>query len=543
MRGKVFLQGLISFLIIAFGQPSFTPWLGPVAAILGYALFWRAIRIYPFRRQRFWRGTLWYGAASLIQLSWMSAIEFQGIYILVVWLALSIWLGIQFGLLSIMIPYNRHLTFGRILAIASVWTLFEWSRYQVLCGYSWNLSGVALSNTYAIQLASVLGILGLSFWVIFVNLLGLRAFLRKGIHRYLVWIGAAAIPYLFGMAHISYHNAQIAKEKETFSCLLVQTGLLPPEKVPLQGRIRSFVSPYDQWKRILLFLKEKQEMADLIVLPEASVPFTSDATLYDQRTVENIFYDVYGPIASEHFPRHSAPYAEEGVPRVSNAYWAQTLANLAKSEVILGLDHVEPNGQSYNSAFHVRPEGQFLDRYDKRVLMPLAEYLPFKWLLPLVKSYGISEFFTHGKEANLFHGKLPMSVSICYEETFPNRVREGRLEGAKLLVNVTNDGWYPYTRLPSQHYEHAKFRAVENGTALVRACNTGVTCAIDSLGRTLSKLPPYDAQKNIESGTLHATFTPYEHPTFYLIWGNAGIVTLCCVFLGIFLLFRKALHL
>jgi len=545
MRGEIFLLGLISFLIVAFGQPSFAPWLAPVAGLVGYALFWRAIRIYPFASQRFWRASIWYASVSLIQLSWMSSIEYQGVYILFVWASLSIWLGLQFGFLSILIPYNRALTIPRILAIASVWTLLEWSRFQILCGYSWNPVGLALSNTLSVQLAAVFGVLGLSFWVIFVNLLGLRALVLKRIPQFAIWGFAALLPYLFGMAHTSYHIAQGEREEhqKEFSCVLVQTGLLPSEKIPLQGKVQAFISPYDQWKRILTFLKEQEEnKPDLIVLPEVVVPFASDNCVYSQKRVSQIFREVFGSECDGIYPQRGAPYGKQGSSLVSNAFWVQAIANQFGSEVIAGLCHDDAEGRSYNSAFHVRPYGAKLDRYDKQVLMPLVEYLPFAFLAPLVESYGINSFCTHGKGAEVFEGGVPLSVSICYEETFPQMVREGRLKGAELLVNVTNDGWYPFSRLSKQHFELARVRAVENGAPLIRACNTGVTAAIDSLGRVKGKLKEQSGKREIFAGSLFAKFNLYDYPTLYVWWGNKGIISLSLLFLGGFLALRKAFY-
>lgn len=519
---------------MAFGVPSFAPILGPIAAAAGYAIFWRAIRIYPFAKQRFWRAFLWYGAVSLIQLSWMTSIEYQGVYILLVWVGLCVGVGLQFGLLSILIPYNRPLRLPRILAIASLWVLLEWSRFYFLCGYSWNLSGLAFCNTSAIQFASIFGVLGLSFWVIFSNLIGLRAFLRKGIANYTIWLGLVLVPYLFGWGHLAYHQKPM-EQKEPYTCLLVQTGLLPSEKVPIQGKIRAFVSPYEQWANILTYLKEHQgKEVDLIALPEAALPFSSRAMVYDRKAVQKMCRQAFGLEAEGAFPSE-----ENSADRVTNLYWAKTIANMFEAEVVMGLDHTNDKGESYNCAFHVSPGLSDLSRYDKRVLMPLAEYLPFRWLGPLVKYYGVTGFFTPGKKAVVFEGKVPLSASICYEETFPHKVREGRLNGAKLLVNVTNDGWYPFSRLSSQHFEHAKFRAIENGIPLVRSCNTGVTAAIDSLGKCVDRMEECGAGKLPQKGALYASVNLYEYPTLFLFWGNGGILTLCCLFLGVFLVFKK----
>lgn len=529
MRAGVFLQGFIGFLIVAFGVPSFAPVLGPIAAFVGYALFWRAIRIYPFRKQRFWRGFLWYGAVALIQLSWMNSIEYQGIYILFVWLGLSIWLGVQFGLLSLLIPYNKPLRFPRILAIASAWTLLEWSRYFFICGFSWNPSGLAFCNTSAIQFASLFGVLGLSFWVILTNLVGLRAFLKRGIANYMIWFVVALVPYLFGMSYIKYHDGK--KEGKTLSCLLVQTGLLPPEKVPLQGRAELFIPPNDQWDRILMLVNEhRDKKIDLIVLPEAAVMHAR----YSRGDLEKTFANHFGASWQQYSPKTRI---------ITNLSFAQTLSDVTGSEVVVGLDHVDAERNSYNSAFHLVPQKEVVTRYDKQILMPLAEYLPIKFLSSLVSYYGISDFFTHGKGAIVFHGKIPLTANICYEETFPQVVRKGRLCGGELMVNLTNDGWYPNSRLPSQHYEHAKFRSIENGASLIRACNTGVTAAIDPLGRAISKMDQHDENRNLRSGAVFANVPTGTIFTPFLVWGNYGIVSLCTLILGVFLCLKKQYYL
>src|SRR5262249_32659659 len=142
----------------------------------------------------------------------------------------------------------------------------------------------------------------------------------------------------------------------------------------------------------------------------------------------------------------------------------------------------------YTAAHHFSPWQDKVGRYEKRVLVPLAEYMPFKWCESLAKAYGIVSFYTPGKEAKVFEGFLPFAASICYEETFPDLIREGRLKGAEAFVNITNDNWYPNSKLPRQHFDHGKLRAIENGVPLFRACNSGVTTAVDSLGRICGRL-------------------------------------------------------
>jgi apolipoprotein N-acyltransferase len=72
---------------------------------------------------------------------------------------------------------------------------------------------------------------------------------------------------------------------------------------------------------------------------------------------------------------------------------------------------------------------------------------------------------------------------ICFEDVFPHLVREYANSDTDFLVNLTNDGWFGEGAEQWQHAGSAAFRAVENGLPLLRCCNNGLTCWIDSRGR------------------------------------------------------------
>ena len=146
----------------------------------------------------------------------------------------------------------------------------------------------------------------------------------------------------------------------------------------------------------------------------------------------------------------------------------------------------------------------------------------------------IVDFFTHGKEAKVFEGNCPLNISICYEECFSHLMREGKLNGAKLFVNVTNDAWYPSSRLPLKHFDLGKLRAIENGVPLVRACNTGVTAAVDSLGRVVDTLG--NEKLEWQKGVLFVPLDLYSYPTLYTYFGDYLIVAISLFFLIIALI-------
>jgi apolipoprotein N-acyltransferase len=82
----------------------------------------------------------------------------------------------------------------------------------------------------------------------------------------------------------------------------------------------------------------------------------------------------------------------------------------------------------------------------------------------------------------------PFGVVICYEGIFPDLFRQFVNNGARVMVNMTNDGWFGRTSGPYQHLAMYPFRAVEHRIAVVRAANTGISAIIDPYGRVLGEL-------------------------------------------------------
>jgi len=531
-RFSIVLGFFLSLFIVALGQPQTSPILSLFASSIGFALLW--FSIFHVKRRVFY-SAIWFFLIQLIQLSWLASTTYQGIYILFVYVALAFLLGVEFGVLTLFLPKDRSLTIYNCLGIAALWTLMEWSRLYILCGFAWNPIG--LSHTafpVGSQMAAIWGVFGLSFWVMFVNLLGINVLLKRRKKALYSWGAALLLPYLFGLCHISYHDKQNSPSSAPFHVALVQTALLPDQKVYFHQSRKQYISPYQQWKNVLTYLEEHaSKNLDLIVLPEAALPFSAHVPVYDYEEVERVAKNVWGDVDLSALLVE--PFIEKRGGRiyVSNAFWAQAVANHFGAELVVGLDDFDEE-HNYNAAFHFVPNKLQISRYEKRVLLPLAEYLPFSFLKPLVARYGLINFFTRGKEAKVINGKCPLSVSICYEECFSHLMREGRAKGAKLFVNVTNDGWYPFSRLPQQHFDHGRIRAIENGVPLVRSCNTGITAGIDSLGRTIGKFGRGRGHFDQESGALFLPINLYSFSTLYTVWGDGFILfisLICLLFL------------
>lgn len=513
---------VISFFLCALAQPAWIGEFGFFASAFGYALFWKAMLQFATLRKRFFLSCLWFAAVQGVQLSWLATTDYMGTLIIPFYLFLIIGLGLQFAILSHFV--KETLSWMLVFAISGGWVICEFSRLYFLCGYTWNPMGLALAGSdYSLQFASVWGIFGLSFWVILVNLVLLKAWTEKSAKVLGVWASCALFPYLFGWAHLTWMDAHLSPTK-TLKIALVQTWLAPEEKEFDASMPTSYIHPLDQWEGILASLQGEKEL-DLIVLPEAALPMGAHSAAFSLKEASQFFPD-------EAIPPLKRPFAlfYEGSWKVSNCFFAQALANLYKSHVIIGLDDRDREGR-YNAAFHFRAQNYPGKRYEKQILAPIGEYIPLsgwhKFSKFIQNHYGVYSSFDPGKEGKIFQAGVPIGISICLEETFTHLMRDLRRRGAELLISISNDAYFPRTKLGRQHYDHGKIRAIENGAPLLRSCNSGITCGIDCFGRAFKILQT--SQK--KPSALVFSFSVRSYKTLYTLWGNSAILGLSLLFI------------
>nr|MCU0687789.1 hypothetical protein [Polyangiaceae bacterium] len=117
-------------------------------------------------------------------------------------------------------------------------------------------------------------------------------------------------------------------------------------------------------------------------------------------------------------------------------------------------------------------------------------------------------------------GGVTLSPSICFEDLFPEAVREAAATPeVGLLFNATNDGWFGDTIEPWVHLAHARLRAAEQARPLVRAATTGPSALIDERGRIVASAEPFRDAAFV--GELRPRPGP---PAPYARWGDLGWV-------------------
>jgi apolipoprotein N-acyltransferase len=118
-------------------------------------------------------------------------------------------------------------------------------------------------------------------------------------------------------------------------------------------------------------------------------------------------------------------------------------------------------------------------------------------------------------------------VLICYEAIFPELARLAVKNGAKLLVNITNDGWFGDTAAPYQHLSMAGLRSIENRVWLLRCANTGISAAFDPSGRIVRSLPlQHEGSFTITVSEANVPHSFYSRFGDVFAWGCVGMIVL-----------------
>jgi apolipoprotein N-acyltransferase len=216
---------------------------------------------------------------------------------------------------------------------------------------------------------------------------------------------------------------------------------------------------------------------------------------------------------------------------------AEHIARTSESDFLVGVVDWKPGAHGglapYNSAALLDPSGRRVFLYDKIHLVPFGEYVPLRhWLAFAHKLTAEVGDFQAGSQykvgellGGLGRGQGPGSsgrtsggerfgVFICYEAVFPDEVRRFVVNGANLLINLSNDGWFGRSAAPEQHLAMARVRAVENRRWLLRDTNNGFTVAVDPYGRYVARLAP-DVR-----GVLDAPYDSRSDLTLYVRWGD-----------------------
>ena len=376
-----------------------------------------------------------------------------------------------------------------------VWTALEKLWPEIFPNY---LGASQYKLTLLTQIADITGILGVTFLVVYTNSMIYSVIEGQLNKRPLslrpVVVFAAVIALVMGYGTVRIHMVdQRAAIAEKLTVGIVQINREAGEK-------------YNEPSR---FLREHQEMSreitaatdvDLIVWPESVCAL-------------NLITSREGTL-----PPH-------------------VLGNLHTPTLFGAVLRIDQGGKHrfYNSAVLANGMGKILGTYDKMVLVPFGEYIPFGDTFTWLYSWSpySSRFWPGENEEPLQLGKHLLSVNICYEDIFPGQIRMlmngGRYHRIpEAMFNLTDDSWYGNTVEPMEHLALASFRAIEHRRPLVRSTNTGISAIVDPVGRIDHSISQWT------KGTLIRLIPMMHGRTVYAVIGDSlGWLCAILVLLGI----------
>ena len=247
------------------------------------------------------------------------------------------------------------------------------------------------------------------------------------------------------------------------------------------------------------------------------------------------------------WPETAVPYAYTGGAEISDLYREKIgeFINRWKVPFLLGSIDFQPSAKKtgqfdydvFNAALFVNESGGHVrDRYYKVHRVPFGEYVPFGNEFPeLNRMIGMGRNLTPGKRLNPIEviPGVKAGVSICYESVFPFISRGHAVNGANLLLVISNDAWYPTSFEPDQHYVNGLFRAIETRLPLLRCGNSNYSVLISPRGELLESVSPKnDPGKRMRAAKKVLVPVPIDpKPTFYSMYGNVFIAI--CGFLAL----------
>ena len=360
-----------------------------------------------------------------------------------------------------------------ILFAPAAWVATEFFRGAAFGGFPWVLLGDSQVTVLPVaQLASVLGVYGVSALVAFVNAAIACAMLTTGRARAAALTSAAVVL----IATWAWGTLRIADGSLTRAGAAIRVGL-----------IQANIAQEDKWKAgearrifatyIAMTRDAVRRGAEYVIWPESATPFMFEDDPVGQEAIRQLARELHVPIL------------------------------FGSDQEIHGA-----NPRLYNAAFLVAPDGATVAVYRKIHLVPWGEFIPLKrWLYfvsPLVDTF--TDFSPGTTIVMLPIGSHLTTTAICYEVVYPSLVRQAVLAGSELLTTITNDAWYEHSSAPYQHFSAASMRAIEEGRYLARAANTGISGVVDPYGRVVRQSAIFEQTALVEQVRLLTARTIYS---------------------------------
>lgn len=456
-------------------------WLTSFAGMVA-ALYWLALPMHLVG------GLPWVGAASCA-------------------LFVSACLATQGGFFSLLVFLNRHLSsclFALLLALC--WIFLE-IIYAIIIGFPWlPLAGALAPCPILVQSAEILGMYGTSaLWLLALFLL---LFAQPGIRQMRLSAHYLLLSFLIMAALLCHGYWRLAQEPalteknatDSLPVVFVEGNIDQAQKWLPAFQIAT-VDRYIQLSldRLRISAPDLQNRMPLVIWPETALPYFFGQNAALDSLVERFVQEQKVPLLF-------------GAPAEDRQSYAEK----------------EPS--VFNRAWLLDKDGSIAGHYDKEHLVPFGEYVPsllnLSFLAGLLQEVGMYTPGTHTKPIRL--NERILGILICYEGIFPWLAQNRVADGANILIDISNDGWFLRTPAARQHLYLTSLRAIEQGRYVLRGTNTGISAVIDPRGRIVWRGGQFQTTSHLAWAECKKDYSFYHK---YSIWLAAcGFFTLVALF-------------
>jgi len=360
-------------------------------------------------------------------------------------------------------------------AFVTFWLTFEYGHLYHELSWPWLTLGNSFSQYPSwIQWYEYTGVFGGTLWILLGNVLFFKIVSNHYFHnagitlKHLVKPFALVILPILVSLGIYYTYTEDGRE--------VEMVVAQPNFEPHYERAKFNKEDRYKYPTVVSFKAATKE-TEYFVFPESSFSSLNEKGISDHRLIKDLQdYLRSFPKAKLVMGVGSYRFFEEGE--------AHTPA----------IREYDRNGEtlfyeSYNSAFQISNEDENVQIYHKSLLVPGAEFFPFRNLFPFMKPLvdklgGSVEGLGRQEERDVFTAADGTKVApvICYESVYGEYTADYVNKGADALIIMTNDGWWDNTAGHKQHMQFATLRAIENRRSIARSANTGISGFINQRG-------------------------------------------------------------
>ena len=374
----------------------------------------------------------------------------------------------------------------QILWFTGLWVLFEWIRSWLLTGFPWLYLGYVSLDTMIAGWAPVAGVFGVSLLLSGLAAVLANDYVQRPLSQW--WRSLATLSVILLGGGLLGTVEWTRDQNDSISVAMFQPNISLNEHWDRRNTQRIMETYASN-------AQAQSPLVDLIVWPEGAMPFFKDQATNYLNGIDSI--------------------AEQNGATIITGLPTRNAGSRYNSIVALG------NG-----------DGQ----YDKQKLVPFGEFVPLESMLRGLISFfdlPMSNFSRgEGGYQSLLVNGTPLAPMICYEVVYPDFVAAGSRQ-ANALITISKDAWFGSSIGPHQHFQMARFRALEMGKPLLRGTNNGITAFIDHRGSVVSKLPQF------ERGVLTGSVSTRDGLTPFARAGSLPTLILVAILLFISLIARR----